>query len=68
MIACTILNEVKKNTDKIIYFQLWAHRAYKFTNFIREKILNEILHIQNSPYTYVNMNMQQLGKCTPVWH
>lgn len=44
---------------QIIHFHFWAQIPYKFTS-IREKVLNERIHIQNSPYTYINV--QQLGK------
>lgn len=37
---------------KIIYFQFWTLRAYKFT-IIKKKFLNERLHIQYSPYTWM---------------
>lgn len=35
---------------KIIHFQFWVQRTYKFT-IIRKKFLNERFQILNTPYT-----------------
>lgn len=44
-------HDIKIDTD-FISRQFWAQMSYKFT-IIREKFLNEKLHIQNSQYAYI---------------